>query len=1355
MERIEIPPYDNITMKQLKETARNFRDTYNLNLHNFYNLCKRELYDLISNEITIYNTKQQQIQQQNQIVNNFENLPNFIEDSNEDVKIIRSKGIWNNTLTDYSVFCKSGEFDILIYLHNVTPQIIKLFKEELDRKNSITVQFTLLVQFAKFDSLENQISLYKKYLKSKTNKISTNDEAIISEAVTEMKNNIISQFINHSASANASNCRFDRVIKLDINSDKNNPLRGGTYVDLPDFIKKKKCCINVKNVKNNKFKCEKYENFRCFEYAIESVLNPVDKDAQRPSKYDISKYEQLKVSYPIEITKENIEKYENFSLSTYSINIYECVDGMIVQRYLSKKYKKVEGHVNILLYKTHFVGIKNMSALLKGQTSNKKIHMYYCEKCHSKFENQENLEKHIEICVHEKINIEMPNNFIRKYKSNGAELFHPYAITLDFECTLKKIDQPISDTTKYIHEHIPNSFSFQSIDGNELIRSENQESLMSKFNKLLIKLGKRYNEIRKINIPINWNNDEEFKKYSKAKNCYICGEEFTNLNYKVRDHDHLTGYFRGAACNSCNLNLKLPKFIPILIHNLKYDSKLFLKWILKLSENYSDINIVPKSKEDFVTFSKKVIVDQHKQEYDLSSCTKCKTNHKDKIIENCPTCNSKMIIQRKGTIINDIIEFRFIDTFKFINMSLDKAVNNLAEVNNCFCAKCKSKQEIINTNILPINENGILKLVGNCKNCDNHVFKPIDYSKFENILKEFKKEDLHLVLRKGIYPYEWVDSYDKFSKQLPINKEEWYSTLGDKHIKDSDLEFAKKVYNHFKCKNFGEYHNLYLKMDTILLKDVIDNFRKTSYENYRLDPVYYFSAPGLSNAASLKFTGQELGLLKDRDTYEIYEKGVRGGPSMVPHRHAIANNCYFYDEKSGKVIKLTKEKAMEKGIWNSKKHISFILYLDANNLYGWAMSQSLPVGEFKNYEKLSDYQKLKHINPVNITKDFILNLKDNEKYGYTFIVDLDIPIELHDKFKDYPLLPEHYIPNYNELSDYQKQLIEKKIGTKPKDSKLIQTLKHKQNYIIDYRMLKECLNQGIILKKVVNYIQFSQKAWLKPYIDKNTKLRQEAKNDFEKDFYKLMNNAVYGKQMENIRGRCSVKIVDSVKKFNKQNDYETRAIIDEEKGVVLLYKKQTKVILNKPVYGGFTILELSKLLMFRFYYNFLKKKYGENIKLLATDTDSLIVYIETEDVYEDMKENINYFDTSEFKIDWMPQLNKKVPGLFKDEYLGIPIREFVGLRSKMYSFKTDISEKKVCKGIKYCNIERMRFDMYKDCLLNDKVDTQTIHNIESQKLKLYTTQTQKVALSPYDDKRYLVDNINTLPYGYYKLNQLN
>ena len=216
--------------------------------------------------------------------------------------------------------------------------------------------------------------------------------------------------------------------------------------------------------------------------------------------------------------------------------------------------------------------------------------------------------------------------------------------------------------------------------------------------------------------------------------------------------------------------------------------------------------------------------------------------------------------------------------------------------------------------------------------------------------------------------------------------------------------------------------------------------------------------------------------------------------------------------------------------------------------------------------------------------------------------------------------------------------------------------------------------------------------------------------------------------------------------MQKYKDFESRTIIDKDH--VLLYRKKPSVGLNKPIYGGFVVLELSKLLMYKFWYNVLKKRYGSKIRLLATDTDSLIVYIETEDVYEDMKDSIEHYDTSDYKLEGMPWKNKKVPGLFKDEYLGIPIREFVGLRSKMYALRTDASEKKVGKGIPKVNLEKKRFMEYKDVLFNEKVTKETIHNIVSSRLQLYTSKNIKIGLSPYDDKRYLVDNINTLPFGY-------
>ncbi|KAK9729572.1 hypothetical protein QE152_g15868 [Popillia japonica] len=333
--------------------------------------------------------------------------------------------------------------------------------------------------------------------------------------------------------------------------------------------------------------------------------------------------------------------------------------------------------------------------------------------------------------------------------------------------------------------------------------------------------------------------------------------------------------------------------------------------------------------------------------------------------------------------------------------------------------------------------------------------------------------DLQSILQKGVYPYEWVDSYQKFSEQLPLEKKDWYTLLGDKNISDHDLNFAIKVYKHFNCKNFGEYHDLYLKLDTILLKDVFDNFRKTCYKNYKLDPVYY----KLDHKCT-KFS-QELELINNQNLYELYENGIRGGISMIPHRHAIANNCYFYDEKTNKTVKLTKEQAEKKGIYNSKKHISYIMYLDCNNLYGYALSQELPIGDF--IEEDCEY----------FTNDIILSLSDHGDRGYTFVVDLEIPNELYNKFKDYPLLPEHYSPSIDELSNYQKDLINKKIGndniiTVDENKKLIEELKsYKYNKFKP--IIKELKNYKTVLE---NYYKMNIKLSIAK-VEKKQEIREE------------------------------------------------------------------------------------------------------------------------------------------------------------------------------------------------------------------------------------------------------------------------
>ena len=212
----------------------------------------------------------------------------------------------------------------------------------------------------------------------------------IGSIITDMKNEIMHKFSNFNA--RRSKLRFDRVIRIDIQSDRSNPLHGGTWLGLPNFIKNKRCCINVKNNQTNKFRCERQENFRCFEYALETILNPVKKDTNSPSKYIITKYEDLEMTYPVAITKENIEKYEEFL--KISINVYNIIEDeskiYIELHYKSYNFGLKKKHVNLLLYKDHEVSTKNISSLLNGQIHHRDRHMHICYKCHSTFEKQKN-----------------------------------------------------------------------------------------------------------------------------------------------------------------------------------------------------------------------------------------------------------------------------------------------------------------------------------------------------------------------------------------------------------------------------------------------------------------------------------------------------------------------------------------------------------------------------------------------------------------------------------------------------------------------------------------------------------------------------------------------------------------------------------------------------------------------------------------------------------------------------------------------------------------------------------------------------------------------------------------------------
>ena len=321
--------------------------------------------------------------------------------------------------------------------------------------------------------------------------------------------------------------------------------------------------------------------------------------------------------------------------------------------------------------------------------------------------------------------------------------------------------------------------------------------------------------------------------------------------------------------------------------------------------------------------------------------------------------------------------------------------------------------------------------------------------------------------------------------------------------------------------------------------------------------------------------------------------------------------------------------------------------------------------------------------------------------------------------------------------------------------KLVCNLYDKKKYVVHINSLKQGLNHGLKLTKIHRIIEFNQEAWLKPYIDMNTELRKLARNDFEKDLFKLMNNSVFGKTMENIRKHREIKLVTTDKKRSKlvsEPNYHTINLISEDFPIIEM--KKTKVKMKKPIYLELSILEISKILMYDFWYDYMKPKYNDNVRLCYMDTDNSIMNIKTNDFYKDISDNVdNRFDTSNYEVK-RPLLmgkNKKVIGLMKDVLGGEIITEFVTLRHKTYSYLTDDSkEDKKSKGTKKCVIKKMiKFDDCKKCLLNDEVILKSQKRFMSNKHDVYTENVNKIALGNNDDKRIVSSNkIASYPYGY-------
>ena len=557
---------------------------------------------------------------------------------------------------------------------------------------------------------------------------------------------------------------------------------------------------------------------------------------------------------------------------------------------------------------------KRLNALLKGITS-KHDGDLYCLNCFHSYASKESLEKHMKVCEDKDYcYIEMPKKSeSSKYQSGIKSMKSPFIIVADIEPLLKKMDtcsnDPDKSATNKINKHEMSGYSlFTSCSFNEknnVIDHYRGKDCLKKFcqglKKQAIKKIVNFEEKEMIELK-----EGEMYRHYINKRCFLCKGKFNennddssnkkhNNNYiKVRDHCHYTGKYRGATHKMCNLRYNTPREIPVVCHNgSSYDYHIVIKGLAEEFEG--DFECLGENKEKHITFSVPI----------------------------------KKESNEDGTIIYRI---KFIDSFRFMSPSLTNLVDNLSNkvLDYGKCDSCDSKLEYI----------GIrksYKLVFECFNCKRRYLKKISEEIIKELTTNFKNTyrfsngeigKFLLLLRKGVYPYEYMDDWDRFDEEKLPDKRDFYSSLNMEEISEIDYRHAKKVFNKFNIKHLGEYHDLYVQSDTLLLADVFENFRNICLKIYELDPAYFLSMPGFAWTACFKRTGVKLGLINGVDMLLMIEEGIRGGIYHSIHRHAVANNKYMKD-------------------YDKNKESSYIIYGDYNNLYGWALIQKLPVDGFE------------------------------------------------------------------------------------------------------------------------------------------------------------------------------------------------------------------------------------------------------------------------------------------------------------------------------------------------------------------------------------------------------------------------
>lgn len=1050
-----------------------------------------------------------------------------------------------------------------------------------------------------------------------------------------------------------SGWRLVWCLSLQVAINRCDPLStvGHAYIPLPPALENNPGLLNIINTDR-----------RCFIYCIMASLYPTTTRPQDSNSYPIGNVHSLfnlkNIEFPVALKQVPLFEKQNpdISITVFKLD-YKDRTKLVGPVYHTSEVKR--NHINLLLLSStngkasHYVLIKDLSKVVDNSKFSDHHAKFVCNRCLNYFYSKEKLNLHEERCSTTRAcRTTVPERgtpgAIVKFNNFKALLRTGFVCYSDFECLTEKFEQRDTDerATRKYQKHVPYSVAYQlvcSFDSAlsvfESYRGPDAPTwFINQVRAIAARIRPYYNsENHKPMTPLT---PEQKDAYYKSVSCPVCFTSYSDDNPRVHHHDHLSGEFIAPVCNNCNLQIKLSPILPILMHNLSgYDLHLFIDCL-----NYDDqpIRIIPNTTENYIAVSK--------------------------MLENG-------------------VELRFLDSFRFMAASLDSLAQNLTP------------------------------------------------EEFKLTRKAFPNEDLFdLAHRKGVLPYDYINSWEVLEETCLPPIDAFFRKLKGERISQAEYEHAKLVWSSFNVSTLGQYSDLYMKIDVLLLSDVFESFRDLCMKNYGLDATAFFSAPGLAFSAALKVTGVRLELLYDIDQVLFCESAVKGGITCVNLRFCQANNEFM-------------------STFDSSKPVTYLNYLDANNLYGWASIQPLPTGDFRWYDEDEIRVLELKLKSSTISSPYSADCQDEDSVFSSkscFLeVDLEYPHTLHDAHSDLPFCPESKIPPNG------------------REKKLLTTLEPKRNYVLHLEMLLLALNHGLQLIKVHRVLEFSQRPWLKHFIMLNTKLRTQATNNFEKNFFKLLNNANFGKTIENVRRYRNIKLVtrwEQAKKLISRAEFKSSTIFREN--LIAIESWPTEIRFTKPLYVGACILELSKTLMYKFHFEYIKSPRVSNFfsaDLAYLDTDSFIYKFTAKcpgtSIYDIIRRDCTeHFDTSDYPVDNpynIPLMNKKVIGKFKDEMCGQILSHFIALRPKLYAYKLDGKEEvKKAKGIGGSAVRELSFNDYYQTLFENKQKYVSFNTIRSYNHVVYSEEITKLGLDSGDEKRYICsDNIHTLPWGYYKLPQ--